>query len=51
MDGVYHPERLMLIKVCQRATGVIAKIRPIEQDGDLHILFKLDPLTSVSRTM
>ncbi len=33
----------MLIKVCQRATGVIAKIRPIEQDGDLHILFKLDP--------
>ena len=30
------------MKVCQRATGVIAKIRPIEQDGDLHILMRLD---------
>jgi len=43
LDGVYHPVRLVIMKACQRATGVIAKIRAIEEDGDLHILYKLDP--------
>jgi hypothetical protein len=40
LDGVYHPSRLVIMKVCLRASGVIDHI-VLEQDGDLHIRFRL----------
>jgi hypothetical protein len=49
LDGVYHPERLRILKLCQRATGVVTKVI-LEGDGDLHIRFLLNsnytPLTN-----
>ena len=38
----YHPARLVRIQDCIAVTGTVAVIRH-EKDGDLHILFKLDP--------
>jgi hypothetical protein len=34
--GVYHPERLMIMRICQRASGTVRKVI-LEEDGDLHI--------------
>jgi hypothetical protein len=41
LDGVYHPDRLMVLSPCRRETGLVATIRH-EQDGDLHIDVQLD---------
>jgi hypothetical protein len=40
LDGVYHPARLVIMRVCQRASGVVRDVR-LEEDGDLHIRFHL----------
>jgi hypothetical protein len=41
LAGVYHPDRLIVLKPCQKASGVIQDVRD-EEDGDLHILVLLD---------
>jgi hypothetical protein len=43
LDGVYHPARLVILKVCQRASGVVDHVI-LEQDGDLHIRLRLDAI-------
>jgi hypothetical protein len=40
LDGVYHPERLEIMRVCQRASGTVRKVI-LEEDGDLHIRLHL----------
>lgn len=40
-EHVYHKYRLKVIEECKTVTGTIEKIRK-ENDGDLHILLKLD---------
>jgi len=40
-EHVYHKYRLDVIEECKTVTGTIEKIKP-EEDGDLHILLKLD---------
>lgn len=40
-DNVYHKYRLEVYEECKTVTGTIEKIRH-EEDGDLHILLKLD---------
>jgi hypothetical protein len=42
LGGVYHPSRLTILKVCQRASGSIEHVI-LEEDGDLHIRLRLDP--------
>lgn len=39
--GVYHPERLIVLDACRHASGEVADVRT-EEDGDLHILVRLD---------
>jgi hypothetical protein len=41
LAGVYHPDRLVVLNPCQKASGVIQDVRD-EEDGDLHILVLLD---------
>jgi hypothetical protein len=41
LAGVYHPDRLVVLNPCQRASGVIQDVRD-EEDGDLHVLVRLD---------
>jgi hypothetical protein len=41
LGGVYHPTRLVILKVCQRASGVVDHVI-LEQDGDLHTRLHLD---------
>jgi hypothetical protein len=41
LAGVYHPDRLVVLNPCQKASGVIHDVRD-EEDGDLHILVRLD---------
>jgi hypothetical protein len=41
LAGVYHPDRLVVLDACQKASGVIEDVRD-EDDGDLHILVLLD---------
>jgi len=41
LAGVYHPDRLIVLNPCQKASGVIQDVRN-EEDGDLHILVLLD---------
>jgi hypothetical protein len=41
LAGVYHPDRLVVLDPCQKASGVIRDVRD-EEDGDLHILVLLD---------
>jgi hypothetical protein len=38
---VYSPDRLVVLSACIHVTGVIKEVR-YEDDGDLHILLKLD---------
>ncbi|MFN2617562.1 MAG: hypothetical protein ABR581_10625, partial [Thermoleophilaceae bacterium] len=40
-DGLYHPERLVLLSSCRRARGTVVKARA-EDDGDLHFDVRLD---------
>jgi hypothetical protein len=39
---VYHPSRLAVLDPCRHAAGTVAETRT-EEDGDLHILLRLDP--------
>src|SRR2546430_1878141 len=41
VGGVYPPTRLVIMKVCQRASGGVDHVI-LEQDGDLHIRLHLD---------
>jgi hypothetical protein len=41
LAGVYHPDRLIVLNPCQRASGLIQDVRD-EEDGDLHVLVRLD---------
>ena len=36
LDGVYHPDRLLVLDPCKLVSGRVALIRPHEEDGDLH---------------
>jgi hypothetical protein len=36
LDGVYHPSRLRVMRICQRASGTVRHVT-LEDDGDLHI--------------
>jgi hypothetical protein len=40
LDGVYHPERLVIMRICRRASGTVRKVI-LEEDGDLHIRLHL----------
>jgi hypothetical protein len=40
LDGVYHPERLVIMRICQPASGTVRKVI-LEEDGDLHIRLHL----------
>jgi len=40
---VYHPSRLHVLQSCIRVMGVVDALR-VENDGDLHIQLRLDPL-------
>jgi hypothetical protein len=41
LAGVYHPSRLSILDTCRHVTGTVAETRT-EEDGDLHILLRLD---------
>jgi hypothetical protein len=40
LEGVYHPQRLSVMRICQRASGTVRKVI-LEEDGDLHIRLHL----------
>jgi hypothetical protein len=40
---VYNPERFKVWKKCTSITGTINLVRPLEADGDYHILLHADP--------
>jgi hypothetical protein len=39
---VYHPQRLHVLQLCIRVSGMVDALR-VENDGDLHIHLRLDP--------
>jgi hypothetical protein len=41
LDGVYHPDRLVVRDSCRRITGTVEDVRD-EEDGDIHVLVRLD---------
>lgn len=41
LDGVYHPDRLVVHEPCRKITGSVEDVRD-EEDGDIHILVRLD---------
>jgi hypothetical protein len=41
LQGVYHPDRLVVRDPCRRVTGTVDDVRD-EEDGDIHILVRLD---------
>lgn len=41
LDGVYHPDRLIVLGGCQRVTGTVEVVRH-EQDGDVHYDVRVD---------
>ena|SRR5579859_8001303 len=41
LDGVYHPDRLVVLDGCQRVTGTVEEVRA-EQDGDVHYDVEVD---------
>lgn len=41
LQGVYHPDRLLVRDPCRKVTGVVEDVRD-EEDGDIHVLVRLD---------
>lgn len=42
LDGVYHPYRLRVRDSCRHISGTVDDVRD-EEDGDIHIIVRLDP--------
>jgi hypothetical protein len=42
LEGVYHPDRLLVRDPCRSVTGTVILVRPTEDDGDLHFDVRLD---------
>jgi hypothetical protein len=42
LKGVHHPDRLLVHDPCRKIAGSVEDVRH-EEDGDIHILVRLDP--------
>ena len=43
LAGVYHPQRLRVLRRCQVVVGTVSKVVFEEYDGDVHVDLRVDP--------